>query len=122
MRHIAGTFVLAVALAVGVSAFAATPQAAASAVKKAAAPASHTVKGTVKSLDNSTLVLSRKKGSDMTFAVDSSTAKQGSPAVGSDVSVRYHAEGKAMMATAITTQPVKQVASAKPAASKKTTK
>jgi hypothetical protein len=58
----------------------------------------------------------------MTFALDSTTAKQGSPAVGSDVSVRYHAEGKTMMATAITSQPVKQVASAKPAASKKIAK
>lgn len=123
MRHIAGIFVLAVALAVAGSAFAATPQATAPATKKqAATPASHTVKGTVKSLDSSTLVLSRKKGGDMTFAVDSSTAKQGAPAVGSDVSVRYHAEGKAMMATAITAQPAKQVASAKPAASKKSTK
>ena len=120
MRHIAGTVVLAVALAVGASALAATPQAA-SATKKQVTSASHTVQGTVKALDSSTLVLSRKKGGDMTFAVDSSTAKQGAPAVGSDVSVRYHAEGKAMMATAITTQPVKQVASAKPA-SKKTTK
>jgi hypothetical protein len=120
MRHIARTLVLVVALAVAGSAFAAVPQAASSAKKST--PASHTVKGTVKSLDNSTLVLSQKKGGDMTFVVDNSTAKQGSPAVGSEVSVKYHAEGKTMMATAITAQPVKQQASAKPAASKKTTK
>jgi hypothetical protein len=118
MRHIARTLVLVVALAVAGSAFAAVPQSSG----KKSTPASHTVKGTVKSLDNSTLVLSQKKGGDMTFVVDNATAKTGSPAVGSEVSVKYHAEGKAMMATAITAQPVKQQASAKPAASKKTTK
>ena len=121
MRHLARMFVLVGALAVAANAFAAPPQAG-SASKKAATPASHSVKGTVKSMDNSSLVISRKKGGDMTFAVDSATAKQGSPAVGSDVSVRYHTEGKTMMATAVTAQPVKQVASAKPAASKKTAK
>ena len=118
MRHLARLFVLAGALALAANAYAAPPQAA----KKVAAPATHTVKGTVKSLDTSSLVISRKKGGDMTFALDSTTAKQGAPAVGSDVSVRYHTEGKTMMATAVTAQPVKQVASAKPAASKKTAK
>jgi hypothetical protein len=126
MRHIAGTLGLVVALAVAGSAFALAPQAAAknstpqsaSSAKKTTA-ASHTVKGTVKSLDDSTLVLSRKNSPDMTFVVDSNTAKQGSPATGSDVSVRYHTEGKTMMATAITAQPAKQVASSKPASSKK---
>jgi hypothetical protein len=117
MRHMARTLVLVVALAAAGSAFAATPQT--TSAKKATPAASHTVKGTVKSLDSSTLVLSRKKGADMTFALDSNTAKQGAPAVGSDVSVRYHNEGKTMMATAITAQAVKQVASTKPAASKK---
>ena len=121
MRHLARMFVLVGALALAANAFAASPQAS-SASKKAATPASHSVKGTVKSIDNSSLVISRKKGGDMTFAIDSTTAKQGSPAVGSDVSVRYHTEGKTMMATAVTAQPVKQVASAKPAASKKTAK
>ena len=52
--------------------------------------------------------------------VDNATAKTGAPAVGSEVTVKYHTEGKTMMATAITAQPAKQVASAKPAASKKT--
>lgn len=121
MRYIARTLVFVVALAVAGSAVAAVPQASSSS-KKAATPASHTVKGTVKSLDNSTLVLSPKKGGDMTFVVDNNTTKQGSPATGSEVSVKYHTEGKTMMATAITAQPAKQVASSKPAASKKPTK
>jgi hypothetical protein len=119
MRHIAGTLVLVGTLAVAGGAFAAVPQSASSSAKKTATPASHTAKGTVKSLDTSTLVLSRKNNPDMTFVVDSNTAKQGSPAVGSDVEVRYHNEGKTMMATAITAQPAKQVASSKPASSKK---
>ena len=125
MRHLARTFVLVGALAMAASAFAAAPQSSSSSSKKAATPASHTVKGKVKSIDSSSLVLSGKKG-DMTFALDSATVKEGSPAVGSDVSVRYHTEGKTMMATAVTAQPAKQVAAApassKPAASKKTTK
>jgi hypothetical protein len=114
MRYIATTLALVVALAVAGSTFAAVPQAA----KKTSTPATHTAKGTVKSLDNSSLVISHK-GGDMTFVVDNATAKTGSPAVGSEVSVKYHTEGKTMMATAITAQPAKQVASAKPAASKK---
>ena len=117
MRYIATTLALVVALAVAGSTFAAVPQAA----KKTSTPATHTAKGTVKSLDNSSLVVSHK-GGDMTFVVDNATAKTGSPAVGSEVSVKYHTEGKTNMATAITAQPPKQQASAKPAASKKTTK
>jgi hypothetical protein len=120
MRHIVRTLVVVAALAVAGSAFAAAPANSAPQAAKKTTAASHTVKGTVKSLDNSTLVLSRKKGSDMTFVVDNNTTKEGAPAVGSDVSVRYHNEGKTMMATAITAQPAKQVAAAKPAASKKT--
>ena len=119
MRDIARTLVLVAALAVAGSAFAAPANRAPQAAKKTSTAASHTVKGTVKSLDDSTLVLSTKKGGDMTFVVDSSTARQGTPAVGSEASVKYHTEGKTMMATAITAQPAKQVASAKPAASKK---
>ena len=81
------------------------------------------MKGTVKSLDDSSLVLTTKKGGNMTFAVDPATAKRGhARGSDSDVSVKYHTEGKTMMATAITAQSTKQVASAKPAASKKTTK
>lgn len=121
MRHVGRTLVLLGALAMAGTAFAA-PQTAAAAkpaasAKKAAA--SHTIRGTVKSLDSSSLVLSRKKGGDMTFALDSATVKEGAPAVGAEVSVRYHSEGQTMMATAITAHPVKQVASARPAAGSK---
>jgi hypothetical protein len=125
MRDIARALVLVVGLAVAGNAFAAAPKAAPAksapqAAKKPSTAATHTVKGTVKSIDNSTLVLTPKKGSEMTFALDTSTAREGAPAVGSEVSVKYHTEGKTMMATAITAQPAKQVASSKPAPSKKT--
>jgi hypothetical protein len=117
--------VLLGALALPASVLAAPPQTAPqTAAKKTSQAASHSVKGVVKSVDSSSLVITRpgKKGSDMTFVLDSATAKEGSPAVGSDVSVRYRTEGKTMVATAVTVQPVKQVASSssKPAASKKT--
>jgi hypothetical protein len=126
MRDIARALVLVVGLAVAANAFAASKAAPANsapqAAKKTSTASTHTVKGTVKSIDNSTLVLTPKKGSEMTFALDTNTTRQGAPAAGSDVSVKYHTEGKTMMATAITAQPAKQVASAKPASSKKTTK
>jgi hypothetical protein len=124
MRHIVRTFVLLGALAMSASAFAAAPQATktAPAKKASTAPAaSHSIKGVVKSVDSSSLVIAKGK-KDMSFVLDSSTVKEGTPAVGSDVSVRYRTEGKTMVATAVTVQPAKQVASAKPAASKKVAK
>jgi len=124
MRYIARTAVLLGALAMSANAFAAAPQATKTASTKKAAPAaaSHSVKGVVKSIDNSSLVISRKKGGDMTFVLDSSTAKDGSPAAGSDVSVRYRTEGKTMVATAVTAQPAKQVASSTKPSTKKSAK
>ena len=106
MRHIARTLVLVVALAVAGSAFAACPISVV--VEKKSTPASHTVKGTVKSLDNSSLVVSHK-GGDMTFVVDNSTAKTGS-AVGSEVSVKYTLSKRDGHGD--TAQPAKQQASA----------
>jgi hypothetical protein len=75
--------------------------------KKAAAPAGHAVRGVVKSMDATTLVITKsgKKPTDMTFTINSSTMKEGAPEVGSTVSVRYHQQGKSMIATAIATQP-----------------
>jgi hypothetical protein len=113
MRHIVRTAVMLAALALPVSAFAAAPQ---TAKKSTTSTATHSVKGTVKSVDTSSLVITHK-GSDMTFALDATTVKEGSPAVGNDVSVRYRTEGKTMVATAVSVQPAKQTASAKPASS-----
>jgi hypothetical protein len=70
---------------------------------KPATAASHSVKGVVKSIDASSLVISRsgKAGSDMTFTLNADTKKDGAPAVGSSVSVRYRTEGSTNVATAV---------------------
>jgi hypothetical protein len=116
MRKVLTTFALVAALATG-AALAATPQATAAKkgaptaapAKPAAAAASHSVKGTVKSIDASSLVITKsgKAGGDMTFTLNADTKKDGSPAVGSPVSVRYRSEGSNNVATAVTAQAAK---------------
>ena len=109
------TFVLLAALTAAGAAQAATPQTAttkkpaATATAKPAAAASHSVKGVVKSMDASSLVITRsgKAGGDMTFTVNADTKKDGSPAVGSPVSVRYRTEGGSNVATAVTASAAK---------------
>ena len=78
------------------------------------APASHATTGTVKSIDDATLVITRagKKGGEMAFTLNTSTTRQGTPAVGSPVSVRYREDGKTLIATAITVQHAKHPADA----------
>jgi hypothetical protein len=116
MRHIVRTAVMLGALVLPISAFAAAPQT--TAKKSTTSAATHSVKGVVKSVDSSSLVITHK-GKDMSFVLDSTTVKEGSPAVGNDVSVRYRTDGKTMMATAVTVQPAKQVASATTSSKKK---
>jgi hypothetical protein len=115
------TFALLAALAVTGAAQAATPQAtakkgttAAAKPAKPAAAASHSVKGTVKSIDASMLVITKsgKAGGDMTFTLNADTKRDGSPAVGSPVSVRYRSEGANNVATAVTAQAAKPAKSA----------
>jgi hypothetical protein len=115
MRKVLTTFALLAALAVTGAAQAAqatakkdTAKPAAAATKPAAA-ASHSVKGTVKSMDASTLVITKsgKAGGEMTFTVNADTKKDGAPAVGSAVSVRYRTEGSTNVATAVTAQAAK---------------
>lgn len=69
----------------------------------------HATHGVVKSVDDSTLVITRtgKAGGDMTFALDPATHRQGTVAVGTQVAVRYHEDGKTYVATAITAQQSK---------------
>jgi hypothetical protein len=119
MRNIMKAAVLAAALAVPVAAFAQATATTAPATKKApaakheAAPkvASHTTSGTVKSVSDSSLVIT-KAGKDETFAVNASTKKDGDIATGAKVTVAYTTEGKDMTATSI------KAAAAKPAAKK----
>ena len=115
MRKVLTTFALLAALAVTGAAQAAQATTAKkdaakpAATAKPAAAASHSVKGTVKSMDASSLVITKsgKAGGDMTFTVNADTKKDGAPAVGSSVSVRYRTEGSTNVATAVTAQAAK---------------
>ena len=82
---------------------------------KAANTATHSVQGVVKTVDESSLVITKsgKKGGDMTFKLDSSTQKDGSIATGSAVSVRYRMEGSSMVATAVHPEAAKPAKTAK---------
>jgi hypothetical protein len=75
--------------------------------------ATHTTNGTVKSVDATSLVITKSggKAQEMTFALDPSTQKQGTVEVGSMVTVHYKTEGSTMTATAITAKPAKTAAS-----------
>jgi hypothetical protein len=116
MRTMFTTIMLTAVLAMTSGAYAASAQTATA--KKSAAPvsaaktataASHSVKGVVKSIDASSLVITKsgKAGGEMTFTLNADTKRDGSPAVGSPVSVRYRAEGSSMVATAVAAQPAK---------------
>ena len=85
------------------------------AAAKPASTATHSVQGVVKSVDASSLVITKsgKKGGDMTFKLDSTTQKDGSIATGSAVSVRYRMEGSSMVATAVNAEAPKPAKTAK---------
>lgn len=72
----------------------------------------HATRGVVKSVDASTLVITRTgpNHAEMTFALNASTHREGTIAVGAPVSVRYREDGKTNVATAVRVQPVKQQA------------
>ena len=76
------------------------------AAKKAPAVANKTTAGTVKSASATSLVVS-KGGKDQTFVLNSSTDTKGTLGAGAHVTVHYKMDGKDMVATAITVQPVK---------------
>jgi len=84
--------------------------------------ATHSTRGVVKSINDSTLVITRsgKNAGDMTLALNSSTHRDGAIAVGTPVSVRYMHEGKNFVATAITAQKA-AATQAKPSASSTST-
>ncbi len=68
--------------------------------------ASHAVRGTVKSISATSLVItsSRRKGGELTFVLNSSTLREGTIAAGVTVSVRYRTDGNTLLATAVTTR------------------
>lgn len=75
----------------------------------------HATSGVVKSIDASTLVITRtgKTRGEMRFALNPSTQREGTIAVGAPVSVRYSEEGKTRVATAVRVQQTKQQAAHK---------
>jgi hypothetical protein len=84
-----------------------------------AAVATHATKGTITSMDATSLVVTHSasgKAKPMTFVLNADTQRKGSLAVGSKVEVRYRAEGKSNVATAVSEQ------TEAPAAAVKTTK
>ena len=103
---------LAVLIVVGslaaapVGALAATPAGSLVPAKsaKAAANTDHATSGTVKSISDGALVLTKagKRHREMTFQLDPSVHKDGAVAVGSHVSIRYRNDGAKHVATAIT--------------------
>jgi hypothetical protein len=75
--------------------------------KSAALAATHAIRGVVKSISISSLVIvgSGKKAGEMTFLIGPSTDREGELTVGATVSVRYRREGTTLMATAVSTHP-----------------
>ena len=109
MLKVTKAAVLAVALAVPVAAFAAQADAKKPAKKEhAAAVASHTTAGTVKSSSDTSLVITKgsgKNAKDETFTVNASTKKDGDIATGAHVTVMYTVDGKDMVATSVKAAP-----------------
>jgi hypothetical protein len=85
--------------------------------QKSVAPMpTHAVRGVVKSIGKSSLVItgSGKRAGEMTFVLGPSTHREGELTVGATVSVRYRLEGPTLMATAVSAQPEKQRATRTP--------
>jgi hypothetical protein len=74
--------------------------------------ATHSTRGTVKSVDDNTLVIARSSGTraEMTFTLNDATHREGNIANGASVSVRYRDEGKMHVATAVHAEPAKKQA------------
>jgi len=126
MRNITKAIAIAAMLAFPVASFAQTAPAAPAAKQAApAAPkaeksakkvASHTTKGTVKSVSDSQLVItagSGKSAKDETFVVNASTTKTGTIETGAKVQVHYTSEGGTMTATSIAASAQKAAKSSK---------
>ena len=120
-KYIATAALAAAVITIPVVGFATARQAAPAAAKKEAtktttkAAPTHATSGVVKSVDDSTLVITKggKKPEEMTFMLNASTHKEGAVAAGAPVSVRYHEDGKTHVATAVTVEQAKTHSSAK---------
>jgi hypothetical protein len=119
MRYTLTALMLAGVLATSGAAFAQNSKPAPNAAAKPAAAkpaaATHSIQGVVKSVDASSLVITKsgKKGGDMTFKLDPATQRDGSITTGSAVSVRYRMDGSSMVATAVNAEASKASKTAK---------
>jgi hypothetical protein len=115
MRYTLTALMLVGILATSGLAIAQTTKSSSKSSTKSASTATHSVQGVVKSVDASSLIITKsgKKGSDMTFKLDSATQKDGSIATGSPVSVRYRMDGSSMVATAVNAEAPKPAKTAK---------
>src|SRR5262245_5106180 len=95
MKRITMALLVGALAAVPAAGFAANPQATTAKHPANAAKAPHTATGVVKSIDANTIVITStgKKSHEMTFALNPSTHREGTVAVGSTVSVSYHEDG-----------------------------
>jgi hypothetical protein len=119
--HISTAFLLGALTLVPSAGFAAArrPSSAPAPVTHASrhATAMHATRGVVKSIDDTTLVVTRTGGrhAEMVFALNSSTQRTGAIAAGTAVTIRYRDEGKTRVATAILAEAAKpQAAHTKP--------
>jgi hypothetical protein len=88
-----------------------------SASAKSTSTATHSIRGVVKSVDSSSLVIERgagKKKREMTFVLDGTTHRAGDINVGSTVAVRYKNDASKLMALDV--QPAKAKGAARKAA------
>ena len=76
--------------------------------------AMHATKGVVKFVDADTLVITRspQHGREMTFVLNHATERVGNVRAGSTVDIRYRAEARQQVATAVTVVSAKQPPSA----------
>ena len=110
MLKVTKAAVLVAALAIPVAAFAAQADAKKPAAKKEHAVMSHTTSGAVKSISDTSLVITKgagKNAKDETFTVNASTKKDGDIAAGAKVTVAYTMDGANMVATSIKAAPAK---------------
>jgi hypothetical protein len=79
----------------------------ASGSKSAVSLGAYAVRGIVRAVDASSLVIARssKRSSEMTFALHPSTQREGTIVVGATVSVRYVRVGDTLVATAVFAHP-----------------
>jgi hypothetical protein len=109
--HVSTVFMAAVLCIVPASGFAMTQATQAPAKHSTThTAATHATRGVVKSMEGSTLVITRSGGNheEMSFEMNASTHREGAIAAGAPVSVRYREDGKTNVATAVRVESAKQ--------------